>query len=117
MSIIDVQVRTISCNACDKTVTFNIKEHQQALDANAWLKSSRVIQTGDGRNFVYCSDQCEIAGIGSGVHNIPEQKKVVEVEGTGTAAIAIAAEAAKNAEQATKAIKDGKPAKLQVVRK
>ena len=48
MSIIDVQVRTISCNACDKTVTFNIKEHQQALDANAWLKSSRVFRSWSG---------------------------------------------------------------------
>ena len=117
MSIVDVQVRTISCNSCDKVATFNIKDHQQAVIDNPWLSSSRVIQTGDGRNYVYCSDECEILGVATTLHNIPEKKNIVEVpDGQGTAAIQIAANAAKQAESATKALKGGKPAKLSIVK-
>lgn len=117
MSIVDVQVRTISCNSCDKTATFNMKDHQQALQDNAWLNSTRVIQTGDGRNFVYCSDECEVVGVGTGAHNLPEKKKLVEVPTAGAnEAIKIAAQAAKAAEEGTKAMKEGRPTKLHVVK-
>lgn len=116
MSIIDISVRTITCNTCDKTATFNMKEHQQALKDNVWLGASRVVQTGDGRNFVYCSDECEVAGISGGKHNLIVPKKIVEVESGDSQAVKIAANAAKQAEEATKAIKSGKPTKLQVVK-
>jgi hypothetical protein len=115
MSIVDVQIRTITCNNCDKTVTFNTKDHQQVVIDNPWLNASRVVQTGDGRNFVYCSDECEVVGIGTGSHNIPEKKQVAEVTG-GDAAIKMAALQAQAAEEATRAIKGGKPSKLQIVR-
>jgi hypothetical protein len=116
MSIVDTQIRTVSCNSCDKTATFDVKD-QKAIEEQPWLKNVRIIQVVSvGRNFVYCSDECEIAGVASGAHNIPEEKKIVDVpDGQSAAAIQIAANAAKQAEQATKALKDGKPAKLQVV--
>lgn len=116
MSIVDAQIRTISCNSCDKTVTFNMAEHAKIVadPENVWLRSSRVIQRGDGRNFVYCSDECEIKGIEKGEHNIPEEKKIVEAP--NAEAIRVAAEAAKAAEEGTKALKSGKSTKLQVVR-
>ena len=116
MSIVDSQVRTVTCNTCGQTATFEVKD-QKAIEESPWLKNVRIIQTSSsGRNFAYCSDQCEIGGITANNHNIPEEKKIVDVpEGQSTAAIQIAANAAKQAENATRAIKDGKPAKLQVV--
>jgi hypothetical protein len=117
MPVLDVQVRTISCEQCDKTVTFSMKDHQQVVKDNTWLNTSRVIQTGDGRNFLYCSDECEIAGIGTSKHNVPEPKKIVDVPQVGAAqAIKIAAQAAESAKEGTKALKTGKPANLKVVR-
>jgi hypothetical protein len=117
LSIVDAQIRTVSCNSCDKTITFDVKDPKVQQD-NPWLNGVRVVQViGSGRNFAYCSDQCEIAAVAAGEHNPPEQKKIVEVaDGQSSAAILMAANAAKAAESATKAIKDGKPAKLQVVK-
>lgn len=115
--IVDVQVRTISCDSCDKSTTFNVKDAQQAVNDNPWLNATRVVQRiFDGKNFTYCSDECELSAVSNGSHNPPEQKKIVEVAGSGSSeAIKIAADAAKKAEEATKAIKQGQPAKLTVV--
>lgn len=117
MPILDVQVRTISCEQCDKTVTFSMKDHQQALKDNEWLSTSRVVQTGDGRNFLYCSDKCEVEGVGTTKHNVPEPKKVVDIPQAGAAqAVKIAAQQAEAARAGTKAIKEGKPANLKIVK-
>ena len=117
MPILDVAVRTISCEMCDKTITFNQKDHQQVAKDTPWLSTSRVVQTGDGRNFIYCSDQCEIAGIATEKHNIPEPKKLVDVPSVGAAqAIKIAAQAAEEAKAGTQAMKEGRPTKLKIVK-
>ena len=117
MSIVDNNIRTVTCNSCDITVTFDVKD-PKVTQENPWLNNVRIVQViASGRNFAYCSDQCMIAGIAAGELNPPEQKKIVEVaDGQSNAAILMAANAAKAAESATKAIKDGKPAKLQVVK-
>ena len=116
MAILDTVVRTISCDAfgCAKQVVFDRKEEKATFEKpeNAWLKTSRVVQSADGRNHVYCSDECELKGTATGKHNIPEPKKIIE---TGNAAaVAIAAQQAAAAKQAEAAIRDGAPANIQI---
>lgn len=110
MSVIDTQFRTITCNGpkCDKTVTYDVKQANETIadEKNAWLHAVRFTSTSDGRNFAYCSDTCELEGIGTGIHNKPETKKIVDAPAT-PAAVAAAAAAAKQAEDATKALKAG----------
>ena len=112
MSIVDVQYRTVTCNApnCPHTITYeNPTGANAALEANPWLKTVRLVQTADQRVFSYCSDLCEIAGIETGLHNIQEKPKVEIPQGSAQAQIAAAAVAAKRSENASKAIKDGQP--------
>jgi hypothetical protein len=115
MAILDTVVRTISCDAfgCAKQVVFDRKEEKATFEnpENAWLKTSRVVQSADGRNHVYCSDECELKGTATGKHNIPEPKKVVE---GNAAAVALAAEQAAVAKQAEAAIRDGGPANVRL---
>lgn len=118
MPVLDVQVRTMTCdNECGKTITFDVKDAQKVVEENPWLNTGRFIQTGDRRGFFYCSDKCEVEATGTGKHNVPEPKKIVETPSVGAAqAIKIAAQAAENAREATKALKTGKGTKLQVVK-
>ncbi len=117
MGLIDSTIRTITCNGpkCNCTITFDRRLEKQTFDAqeNVWLKSTRIIQTLDGRTLVYCSDICEVNGVGTGQHNMPEPKTIIE-PGASAEAIAAAAQAARQAETATAAIKAGQPATLQV---
>lgn len=113
MSIVDATFRTLTCNTCEKTVTFlHPSGLQEAIEANLWIKTTRIIQTGDGRNFSYCSDLCEISGIETGQHNIPDAPKVEIPTGSAQAQIQAAAVAAKRQEIANKALKEGAPITL-----
>ncbi len=113
MSVVDLQYRTISCNSCDKTVTYeHPKDLAVTVEANPWIKQGRFVQTGDQRNFLYCSDLCEIKGIETGLHGIQEAPKVSIPQGGAHAQIAAAAAAAKQAEEANKALKSGSPIHL-----
>lgn len=107
MSILNF--RNIRCDGpdCKKEVTFDPKFEKEIFLApeNAWLRSGRVIQTGDQRILMYCSDVCEINGIRSGVHNLPEPKKVIEA-GTPAAVVA-AAQAAAAAKASDETLKAG----------
>jgi len=112
-----IQIRTITCDACEKTVTFDMDQHQEALKDNPWMNTTRLVQSGDGRPFLYCSDSCEVTGAGTGNHYIPEPKKIIETPQVGAAqAIKIAAEAAKQAREGTAAIKAGRPTNLKIVK-
>lgn len=115
MSILDSQFRTVTCNApsCKNTVTFQQAQDQiavkEAMEANAWLKTTRLVQQiYGGRNFCYCSDACELEGVAANYHNPDEPKKIIATP-AGAGQIAQAAEAAKRAEEATKALKAGGP--------
>lgn len=112
MGLIDSAVRTITCNGpeCPRTITFDRRQEKQTFEApgNEWLKSVRIIQTVDARNLVYCSDTCEVKGVATGSHNLPEPKKIIEAPAS-SAAIEAAAAAARQAEQATAALKSGAP--------
>src|ERR1700726_4391293 len=101
MSIIDVQYRTITCNGknCDKTVTFDQQFAKRVAEEHPWIRSIRIVQTAEGRNFVYHSDECELSGVASGDHN-PEVKKSIVLP-TGANAQQVAAAEAQRAEQAT----------------
>jgi hypothetical protein len=113
MPLVDLQYRTITCDNCAKTVTFqNPAELTATVEGNPWIKTSRFIQTGDQRTFLYCSDLCEIAGIETGKHNVKEAPKVEIPAGSAQAQIAAAAAAAKMQEAATKALKEGSPVTL-----
>lgn len=115
MSILDSVIRTIKCDApnCGKEVIFDRKDEQTTFadPSNVWLKSTRVVQTADGRNLVYCSDACTVEGVGTGKLNVPEAPKVAvanpaQAEAAGKLAAARA--------QAEKAIREGQPANIQI---
>ncbi len=109
MPILDSVIRTIACDApdCNKSVLFDRKQEKETFEnpENVWLKSTRVVQSADGRNIVYCSDVCEVKGAGTGKHNIPEAPKIVPA--TNPAAIAAAAKAAEIARNADQQIRSG----------
>jgi hypothetical protein len=120
MSILDTTFRTITCNGpnCKKSVTFEPPRNNQvppktgeifAAPENSWLNTTfRTLQASDGRNFCYCSDTCEVEAAGTGVHNRPEPKKIVEMPAAGSAEfVRLAAEAAKAREQADKDLRNG----------
>ncbi len=116
MSIVDSVIRTISCDAegCTNQVLFDrtVEKETFADPKNIWLKSTRVVQSADGRNIVYCSDACEVKGTATGKHNIPEPTKIVTA--ANPAAITAAAAAAAQARSAEQAIRDGQPTKVQL---
>ena len=115
MSIVDQTYRTLTCNGkdCSKTVTYvHPTGLQDAIKENNWISTARIVQTGDGRNFFYHDDLCEISGIESGQHNVPEAPKVEIPQGSAQAQIAAAAAAAKHQEQANEALKKGNPIQL-----
>src|ERR1700729_2086643 len=114
MSVVESQFRTITCDAkgCDKTVTFDPRDGQAAIADNPWIKNVRLVQRiADGRNFAYCSSEHECDGIKEGNHDFEEPKKVVAFPG-GAQAIAQAAAAAKQQEDANRALKSGNPVTL-----
>lgn len=118
MSITDTVVRTIKCEVegCPNEVIFDRKEEQQvfAKPENAWMKGIRLVQTADGRNIAYCSDNCEIEGIKTGKHNLPEPKRIIEAG--NSAAVQAAAQANANAKAAEQMVREGTGGKLEVVR-
>lgn len=118
MSILDTVVRTIKCEAegCPNEVIFDRKEEQQvfAKPENAWMKGIRLVQTADGRNIAYCSDDCEVKGVATGKHNLPEPKRIIE--SGNSAAVQAAAQAAANAKAAEQIVRSGSGGKLELVK-
>jgi hypothetical protein len=118
MALADKQVgtviRTMKCDnpECGKEITFDRAQEKEvfATPANQWLKSLRFVQTVDGRGLLYCSDLCEIVGVKSGSHNLPEQKQIIE--NANEATVKAAAQAAEAAVESTKTLKSGKGGKI-----
>ena len=108
MAVINSQFQTIICeNNCGKQITFDVSKNKEVAEAagNEWLKTLRYVQTVDQRLLAYCSDVCEVEGIKTGLHNMP-QKKLIE-SGATPAQVAQAAAQAKAAELASAALKSG----------
>jgi hypothetical protein len=120
MGVVDTTFRTITCTGftknaetgevtpCPHTITYEVSKEKETFEApeNVWMKSLRAVQSLDNRRFNYCSDLCEASAVESGVHNLPEQKRIISNVAT-PAQIEAAAAAARNAEKATAAIKQG----------
>lgn len=108
MSTVISSFVTITCDAqCGKSVTFaqNEQAQNEAVKDNPWLQAIRFVNLPDNRKFGYCSDECEIKGIGTGAHNPVQPKPVIH---TGSdQAIALAAQAQENARKAEAALKAG----------
>ena len=123
MGIQNTVYATVSCEGpeCKKTVTYLTSEEQQVLSLpdNTWvLKTARVVTNlmpAPGQQkpmpHLYCSDECEIKATATGVHNVPEPKRIV-TEPASAQAVAAAAAAAQRAEQATAALRAGGPVTL-----
>lgn len=78
--ISDAVSRTIKCDApeCDKTVTFDPQVPDQVIGLPDWIRTTRTVQLGNRASFTYCSDVCEVKGVTTGNHNVPEPKQVQE---------------------------------------
>lgn len=78
MAIKDVTTRTIKCDnpACDKEITFHPDNQEEIAALPDWLRQLRSINLGNGAKFFYCSDVCEVEGVTTGKHNVPEPPKV-----------------------------------------
>lgn len=113
MSMVQTTVRTTTCDLCKITATFEVTQAgvaEAVVAANPWLATGRLVQTTDGRNLFYCSDKCEVDAVATGVHNKPEEKKVV-AEGNSQA-VQIAAAIAAQREAANKALHEGTGTKV-----
>jgi hypothetical protein len=103
----DKPIRALKCDneECNKEITYDRREEKVVFEANPWLKSTRLVQTLDGRNLVYCSDICEIIGAKTGKHNLPAPKKIIDAGNQAAVQAAAAAEAAARASD--EALKNG----------
>ncbi len=87
MSIQDRLMRTMKCDNefCphfETPFSFWLLQGPQGLTPDPstifpdWVKPVRMVQTGDGRVFHYCSAVCSIKDAQAGKHEIPEPKKI-----------------------------------------
>lgn len=78
MAIQDVTTRTISCDnkGCDKSLKFDPANQEEVAALPDWLRTTRSVSLGNGQRFTYCSDVCEVQGVTTGQHNVPEPPKV-----------------------------------------
>lgn len=118
MPVINIGYTTISCEGpkCTKTVTFLASDEQVELakPENSWvLKTARTVinlvpAPGQQKPVprLYCGDVCEAEATATGVHNVPEPKRIVSEPATA-AQVAQAAAAAQRAQAATEALKSG----------
>lgn len=78
--VTDTTVRTIKCDNknCTKEVSFSPESPEQVVALPDWVRTTRSVSLGNGNRFMYCSDVCEVEGVTTGDHNVPEPKQVQE---------------------------------------
>lgn len=83
MPISDVISRTIKCEAegCEHTVTFNPQVPEDVIALPDWIRTTRTVQLGNRASFTYCGDVCEVKGVTTGNHNVPDPKIVEPATG------------------------------------
>ena len=81
----DAQIRTIACDGkdekgtpCVNTISFDVQNQEQIATLPDWIRTYRTITLGNNSRFGYCSDVCEVNGVTTGVHNVPEPQRVQE---------------------------------------
>lgn len=76
----DAVIRTIKCDnkKCDKETSFNPQDPAAIAAMPTWVRTYRMINLGNGARFGYCSDVCEVEGVTTGDHNVPEPPAVQE---------------------------------------
>lgn len=106
MPILDVVSRTIKCEGpeCPNTITFDPANAEQVANLPLWLRTTRTVQLGNRQQFLYCSDVCEVKGVTTGNHNVPEPKKI---QPANESQINQAAAEAKAVAQVDEALKKG----------
>lgn len=113
MGLQDTTYRTITCNQCGKTITYlHPTDLNQTVQENPWIRTSRVVTTGDQRQFLYCCDLCTAEALATGIFNVQEIPKVEIAQGSVQAQIAAAAELARRKEETGKVLKEGGPITL-----
>lgn len=105
--ITDAVSRTIKCDnkECEHTITFDPQNQEQITNLPTWLRTFRTIVNGQNAKFGYCSDVCEVKGVTTGDHNVPEPPKIQQA--TSQADVKQAAKEAEAATEATAALKSG----------
>jgi hypothetical protein len=80
MAIKDQVQRTIACDGpeCKNTISFDPQNQEEIAKLPAWLRTTRTVTLGNNQKFTYCSDVCEVKGVTTGNHNVPEPKQVQE---------------------------------------
>jgi hypothetical protein len=80
MAINDKVTRTIKCDNkdCKNEVTFDPQNPEEIQKLPDWIRTTRTVQNGQRKSFTYCSDVCEVKGVTTGDHNVPEPKRVTE---------------------------------------
>lgn len=121
MPLVNTVYSTVTCEVCEKTVTYMAQEEREILSKpeNAWVvKTARFVMNlipGQGqekpKQHLFCSDECTIKASGTGVLNVPEPKRIVAPAASADA-VKLAAQAAENARKATEAMKAGGPVTL-----
>jgi hypothetical protein len=116
MGIVDNAYKTLTCESCDKTVTFNVQEFQtpegqkKTFEEAPWFRTYRMVNIIlDGRVWGFCSDECTLKAIEKSLFN-PIEKKLIE-GGNLEAIKRAAAEAAAKAE-GTRRLKEGQPVNI-----
>jgi hypothetical protein len=76
--ITDTVSRTIKCDNpdCTNAITFDPQNPEAVAALPTWLRTLRNVQLGNRQSFTYCSDVCEVKGVTTGQHNIPEPPQV-----------------------------------------
>lgn len=81
----DAQIRTIACDGkdekgapCVNTISFDVQNQEAIATLPDWIRTYRTITLGNNRRFGYCSDVCEVNGVTTGDHNVPEPQRIQE---------------------------------------
>lgn len=122
MGIVNTTVQTIKCDApgCDKLITFAAPEGEQIIKNTPWLRTARTIirliphdPQQAPKSFTYCSDVCEVNGVKTGEHNLPEPKLIQMPTGDAQSQIRAAVQAVEAQRAGEAALREGKPVNIQ----
>jgi len=83
ITTVDKMSRTIKCDSkkCENQTTFDPQSAEAVVALPDWVRTYRMVTLGNGARFGYCSDVCEVEGVTTGDHNVPEPKQVQEATG------------------------------------